>query len=132
MTRAVRIFYVVIGIQLLAWLMSTFFASENWIVAALFCIWIALVPLIGFFVGRSGGKVAKACGLSTLLFFTWFLTGAVDATFSSLFSTVPPPNLWLEGLVGYALSCFLFAAVALLVVAGAVIIGRRLSINASA
>ena len=129
MSIADRIFYAAIGIQVLAWLLSAFLAADNWIVIGLFWIWIAFVPAIGFYVGRSGGKVPKACGLSTLLFVAWFSAGAVDMTFSSIVSASLPPDLWLKGLAGYALSCFFLAVVALLVVTLAALIGRHLNVR---
>ena len=117
-----RIFYLGVGIQILHWLLSSFIGSEIWVLQAIFWLWLALVPIIGFLAGRGGSGLGKSGGLAALLCVTWFFIGALDGVFSS--SAVSADH-WLKGMGSLALSSLLFGVAAFLVAVLAAQVGRR-------
>jgi len=124
-------FYAAAGIQILQCCLSFFLGSDTWLLQALFWIWLALVPFIGFFAGREGDSLGKSGGLAALLFVSWFLLVSSNTTFLSLTSAWYTDK-WLRGMGAFGLANALLALAVILVAVVAALIGRRFLVQSSA
>ena len=129
MKSADRAFNAAVGIQFIHLLSLLVPGVPSLVTECLSWIWLAFAPAIGFLNGREGNSPGKSGGHAALLLVTWFFMGALSEV---IFPSVKNTEIWLTGIAGFALSCFLFAVVAFIVAAVAALVGRRFCVDSPA
>jgi hypothetical protein len=95
-----------------------------WITEAIYFAWNALILVIGFLVGRGGGKVVHGGFHGAAMYLWWFFINAVAWTVLPELRRAAPEDALLH-LGGLAISCLVFGVIAFLVASIATATGRK-------